>query len=206
MVSDVHEILSVIIYTATDGRKLAPNRDLGHKMVCLSVEKPPKPWKWIKLPTPYEDPVLNAKVPKILPWLFFDFDECLWVDANVEIKSLPKFTGDISIHTHSQRDCIFDEAQACIDLKKDDPEKINRYIMQHQEFPKHAGLWECTIIYRKNTPEIKKLCEDWWNEIINGTRRDQISLPVVLKNNNVVPTSLGPNMRKSKWFKLHKKS
>jgi hypothetical protein len=196
----------MIVYTATQGRKLAPNRDLGHLMLCLSDEKPRSPWKWIKLPTPFDDPVLNAKAPKILPWLFFDFDECWWVDANVEIKQLPEVKADIAIHTHSQRDCIFDEAQACIDLSKDDPDKINTYISKHSSFPKHAGLWECTMIYRRNTPEIKKLCEDWWQEIITGTRRDQLSLPIVLERNNIVPTSLGSNMRKSKCFSLHKKT
>ena len=194
----------MIIYTATQGRKLAPNRNLGHRMICLSVERPPSPWEWIKLPTPFDDPVLNAKVPKILPWLFFDFDECLWVDANIQILNLPLFKGDIGFHKHGQRDCIFDEANVCIKKNKDSQEKIKNYI-ERQSFPKNKGLWAATVIYRKNTPEIKQMCEEWWQEILEGTRRDQISLPVVLDRNNVTPHSIGPDIRKSKFFKLHKK-
>ena len=205
MVQNVHEICVVIIYTATQGRRLAPNIDLGHDMLCLSVEKPPKPWKWIKLPAQFDDPVLNAKAPKILPWLFFDFDECWWVDANVEIKQLPDIKADIAFYKHDQRDCIFDEAQACIKLNKDDHKKITKYISGHSSFPKHAGLWACGVIYRRNTPEVRKLCEDWWQEILMGTRRDQISLPIVLERNNIVPTSLGPNIRKSEFFQLVEK-
>lgn len=195
----------MVIYTATQGRPLAPNKDLGCQMVCISPTRPTKPWRWIKLPMPFDRPVMNAKAPKILPWEFFDFDECWWIDANIEMISLPHVTADLALHRHPKRDCIFDEAKACINKGKDTEERINRTTNRYADHPQHAGLWECNVIYRKNTEQNKQLCLDWWDAIQLGTHRDQISFPVMLKQHDIIPQALNHDARHSSHFKVHRR-
>ena len=197
----------MIVYTATIDRPLAPQRKLsGVEFFCFSNVKPPAPWKWFFV-EPGEDPTRTARRIKILPWEHFDnWEECVWADANIEVLNIPSPKSDIAIHNHRDRNCIFDEALKCIEYGKDDPEIIRKQIERYSNHPPHSGLWETQMVYRRNTPEIRSLCEDWWHELEIGSRRDQISLPVVLKKHGIVPESLGANVwKKSKWCKRYPK-
>jgi hypothetical protein len=198
----------MVIYTASFGRRITPSNKQWPKtrMVCFSDIKPPEPWEWVKIDPSHEDPVRSAKLPKILPWLFIDeWDESLWIDCNMVIKKLPSPKDDIAFHQHRSRKCIFKEAHVCISKGKDDKEIIENQMERYKNFPINNGLWEGGLIYRRNTDKIKALCEDWMNEIDNGSRRDQLSLPVVLDRHGIVPTNLGPGGKHSLWVKEDKK-
>ena len=198
----------MIIFTASIGREMAPNRAWpGHDMICFSDVKPAAPWQWIPI-TPKGDPTRQVRKIKLLPWEFLeDWDQCLWVDANMELLRDPQdMPGPLAIHTHRDRDCIFDEAQKCIEYGKDDPDLIARQIERYADHPKHWGLWENGVIYRENTPEVRALFYDLWAELEANSRRDQISLPVVLRKHGMRPNSLGKNVWDgSKWVRLHRK-
>jgi hypothetical protein len=71
--------------------------------------------------------------------------------------------------------------------------------------PRHWGLWETQMVYRQNTPEIEALCRDWWEELKLHSRRDQISLPWVLRQHCIKPESLGDNAWKSDWARRYSK-
>jgi hypothetical protein len=130
----------------------------------------------------------------------------VWRDANVEVTRLHGLSGDLAIHQHRDRDCIFDEARKCIEYGKDDPGLIRAQIAKYSDHPPHWGLWETQMVYRRNTPEIRALCEDWMAEIESGSRRDQISLPVVLRRHGIRPESLGENVWEgSQWCKRYRK-
>ena len=89
---------------------------------------------------------------------------------------------------HPERQCLYDEQERCIDYNKDDPtrilQQVNRY---HAEgYPRNNGLAECNVIVRRhNHPGVIKVMCDWWREIENGSRRDQISFPYVLWKNGM---------------------
>jgi len=51
--------------------------------------------------------------------------------------------------------------------------QIDKY--QREGFPKHSGLYECTVILRRHTEEVKRLCLEWWSEITAYTVSDQVS-------------------------------
>ena len=197
----------MIIYTASIGRKLAPQRTFpGAVLVCFSDFKPPEPWHWI--PIKAEDqPNRQTKRIKLLPWEHFGkWDVCIWRDANIEVTRLPALKEGFAAHRHRDRNCIFDEAKKCIEYGKDDPEVINAQIAKYADHPRNWGLWENGMLYRRNTPEIRALCEDWWAEIESGSERDQISLPVVLRRHGIKPLMLGPSIWKgSNWCKRHPK-
>jgi hypothetical protein len=113
---------------------------------------------------------------------------------------------DLALFEHSERHCIFEEANVCINRRLDNPEiirkQINRY---HQEgYPANAGLGECTILLRRHTPEIIEFNECWWQEILNGSKRDQISFQYVINKLQLKHRYFPGHLRcTNKLFKRH---
>jgi len=66
-------------------------------------------------------------------------------------------------------------------------------------FPEHRGLWQSGVLLRRNTAAVKRFNEMWWWEILNGSHRDQIALPVVLEFSGIDFASL-PHERLTEWF------
>ena len=153
--------------------------------------------------------------------LLHDYDLSIWVDGNVEIKSnLNEFideyiNDDCSIYVpqHPNRDCIYDEAVAVIGLKKDTEENVNPQIERYENegFPRNYGLLQSNILLRKhNSEDCIKLMEEWFNEIKNGSHRDQLSFNYVLwKNDEINVVYMDKQICQSEWFnwlKYHKKN
>ena len=137
--------------------------------------------------------MMNRKY-KILPHLFLsEYEWSLYVDANIAIignplelanKYLSKY--DMAVPKHFARDCVFDEAKECVILGKtkyDETQKqMDKY--KNEGFPVNFGLGENNILFRKhNVKKIIKLMNDWWEELITQTKRDQLSLAYVLWKN-----------------------
>lgn len=138
--------------------------------------------------------ILLSKFWKVFPEYFSDIaDEnniTLWIDGSITIKEDVSISNlmddmlgdsDMALFKHPIRNCIFDEAHECMLVKNDDPHIINNQIRKYIEdrMPKQHGLNECTIILRRNNDKTKAFNQMWWNEIINGSTRDQISFNYV---------------------------
>ena len=133
-----------------------------------------------------KDPVRSAKIYKMFPHIYLpEYKYSLWVDANFTIKNIDvsEFISqlggfDMAIYAHENRKCIYAEADACIQQKKDDPAiitaQIERYVKE--KYPKNNGLVFAGIILRRNfSPKLIKFEEAWWEEIKKHSRRDQLS-------------------------------
>lgn len=121
----------------------------------------------------------------------------IWVDANLELVADPAElaafvdTRDIATFaypsTYGLRDCIYQEAQACVERGKDDPvlifEQMARFVSEG--YPVHNGLVETSIVVRRNSTGIVVFNEGWWREIKNGSRRDQLSFNYVAHQQRV---------------------
>ena len=85
---------------------------------------------------------------------------------------------DIAMEPHIERDCIYDEATACIRLRKANPQiaKMQMKTYSARGFPRHHGLTSAFLIIRKNTSRIAELNELWWKQVRLFTNRDQLSL------------------------------
>jgi hypothetical protein len=135
------------------------------------------------------NPRLLAREIKIKPYEFLpDHDYSIWIDSNFEmINPSFDFNYDIVTWKHPERDCIYEEGLACIRLKKDIPEKIfsllNRY--RQENYPEHNGLLASGFLIRKNSAEVRNLCEDWWNEVNNNSIRDQLSFNYIASKHNL---------------------
>ena len=143
-----------------------------------------------------------------------DYELSVWVDASIVIrgdlneyieKNIHKEDGVMFVGQHPQRNCIYEEAKACISLKKDTSENINRQIERYRKegFPKNYGLPQTSIVFRYHNDEgCKRLMEAWWNEIENGSHRDQLSFNYALwKNSDVKIKYLDKSIFNCKYLK-----
>ena len=138
-------------------------------------------------------PRLNAKIYKILFYQFVITEWSIWIDSNLFLKVSPSYLIDLAdnheicLFKHPERDCIYDEAEVCKQRNLDYPDIIDNQINKYRNinYPEHNGLAYCNLIIRKNTKNIRKLCDSWWSEICCGSWRDQISFPVISQNADI---------------------
>lgn len=154
-------------------------------------------WTYRSIHNKFSDPNRNAKIHKILSHVYFpDKEYSLWIDGSVHIKypfpmsrlaEIYLADSDIALFQHHERDCIYDEAAICIQRNLDDKTVILKQIKKYQleKYPAHYGLGECTVLLRRHTDKIKEFNEMWWNEICNGSRRDQLSFNYVARKLNI---------------------
>jgi GR25 family glycosyltransferase involved in LPS biosynthesis len=95
---------------------------------------------------------------------------------------------EIFIFEHYKRDSIKDEFFESMNLYK---YKNQNMIKQVKEYIKNGlcdnKLYETGFIVYKNCESIKKLMNDWWNEINLHSYQCQISAPYVFYKNNIDP-------------------
>jgi len=84
---------------------------------------------------------------------------------------------DIACWKHPHRENVYQEADACIRFGKDKPEIINAQMERYRAegFPESVVLSACILLVRRNTPELREFETFWWNEVKNGSCRDQLS-------------------------------
>lgn len=173
-----------MIYTAIAGNKDAERNDIK----VFTTDK-------------FVSPRMNAKMFKILPHLFMEDEYSVWMDGNIypkktEEEYISLLNGkDMAVLVHPERKCLYDEAEFCKLKGKDTAENIDPQIERYKKagHPKGSGLWACGFIVRRHTPEMKRLCEQWWAEICAGSSRDQISFPFVFKDFTSIPYNCWDN-------------
>ncbi len=136
------------------------------------------------------DRIRNARRHKLQPHLLFpEYEESIYVDANVNILSdylfreIRKRRTDLLIPIHFSRNCIYQEYAAVLGFGIIDPELGAKQIAAYREagFPENYGLHETNVLYRRHhEPKVKAMMEDWLYWIENFTQRDQLSLSFVL--------------------------
>ena len=148
--------------------------------------------------------------------MFEEYDVSIWVDGNVEIiGDLNEFINShiknncyIYVPEHPSRDCIYEEEKAVLSMKKDvkknTEQQINRYMLEN--FPKNNGLLQSNILLREhNNEKCIEIMVSWWEEVKNGSHRDQLSFNYISwKNPSVKISYMGKNISDSIWFHWNK--
>lgn len=174
-----------IIYTALFG----PYEDLkepavitpGWKYVCFTDQEfKSEVWKIIQ--SNYEEKEQDRQsVSRWFKIMKFEGFQSIWIDASFQINTNlddfwnKHYKGGITAPRHPVRACAYREAQICMrrDLDGKNVEKqINRYT--NEGMPMNAGLISSGILMRDNSEPVKEFCDLWWNQIVNGSVRDQI--------------------------------
>ncbi|AAM71460.1 MAG TPA: DUF616 domain-containing protein [Chlorobaculum sp.] len=163
--------------------------------------------QWEIRPLRFEklDDVRNQRWHKLHPHLLFpESGLSLWVDGNVDILDGEIFHDIdralnanllIAPSLHPERNCIYDEFDACRQLGKDDPDVMGRqeYLIKKDGFPKAKGLFETNIIFRCHShPMVITIMEEWWYWVEQYSRRDQLGFTYVLWKNNYTVEPLSP--------------
>ena len=137
----------------------------------------------------------NAKIYKILPQLFLpEYEYFFWVDVTHDVIEPPQNIinqylqqVDITVFNHSDRNCVYDEAEIIKKIGKDNNELVDRQMNFYKEegFPKGYGLLELPSFVRKNNHRMNEMSLCWWEQICKYSSRDQLSLPYVLWKMNL---------------------
>ena len=182
-----------VVYTAVYGGKDVLKDPLyineGFDYICFTDDESIKSdiWEIIHKPPISEDPVRSAKIFKVKPHEYLkNYETSIWIDANFLICSdLQTFISCMGPHanilafSHDQgRNCIYEEAKVVSRDNKDDPNIIESQMSKYrkEEYPVNNGLTANSILLRRhNEQEVENMMNLWWSEIINFSRRDQLS-------------------------------
>jgi hypothetical protein len=193
----------------------------GYDYVCFTDSDKVKGDMWELRPIPAElsklSTVKKQRCIKINPHKYLpEYDLSIWVDGSVKLtKDVNSFIAEncsgsenVYIPQHPNRNCIYDEMDACVKQKKDIEANIapQRRRYKAEGFPKNYGLVQSNIIIRRhNQPDCIKLMETWWNELKNGSHRDQLSFDYARwKNRDVKVKMLKSTTCESDYFKWDK--
>lgn len=114
-----------------------------------------------------------------------EYEWSVYVDGNVRIlgnmreyieKESKK--SPILCLKHPDRENVFEEAEECIKLGKDNPEIIRKQMEGYRQegYPGDNGLVVSNVLVRKHMdPQVIELMKIWWDEIERKSRRDQLS-------------------------------
>lgn len=187
-----------VIYTAMFGsydHVPAPRIAWGANLdvVCFtdSPKLVPRAWHAVEVRPESASPIIENRRYKILPHRYLPHHSTsIYVDARVGIREDPRAafepylaSADIVIPRHRRRDCVYDEAAACVDAGKagagEVAELVSRF--KREGLPSGLGLPENTVVVRRHhAPEVAALMETWWSELNRGILRDQLYLPYLV--------------------------
>lgn len=136
-------------------------------------------------------PMLNHKFWKTHPDIAvgMDYDMSIWIDGSIEVTN-EFFTSncvealgnaDWSHVPHPARQCIYPEAEYSATLTwRYDAESILNQMYHYQKFhPPGWALFATGVNIRRHTDHVFMMSDLWWEEILNWSHQDQISLPVL---------------------------
>ena len=208
--------MKIAVCTAITGNKDTLKEeqfDDGSDFICFTDNADIESARWTIKPvcSLFKDNNRNAKIHKVpIHQYLEEYDYWVWIDANIHLSISAKElinkylkNTDIALFKHFQgRDCIYDEADVCIRNRLDDIEVMQNQVSAYKErgYPAHIGLFECTVILRKNTSHIRALNNYWWSEICRHSKRDQLSFNYCLHKLGIKPAVMEGNIHDNKYF------
>ncbi|MEI8124724.1 MAG: glycosyltransferase domain-containing protein [Parachlamydiaceae bacterium] len=190
--------------------KLKPN-NIDYYVITDQPHSPESMWRFldvshIKSKLSSLSAVEQNRWYKTHPHLLFqDYDYSVYLDGNItpvsDFTELINRIGPCAIATHRHycRNCVYEESEAILRSNKDTVERVRQHVrfLQEQGMPKNYGLADCSVIARKHHDiACIGLMEQWWEEFLRNSRRDQLSFPYVLFKNGMSVydvTTLGSN-------------
>lgn len=194
-------IENIVVYTAVFNdydkvlNPVSPEPEIDYVCFTDTPEKVPSRWTVREISVNNKSPSEKNRNIKILPHKYLgEYDVSIYIDANILVmgdllalvrECINKY--DIVVPDHPDRDCLYEEANVCIDRGLVDEEETNLKIKKYQSdgFPKGYGLSDnCFIIRKHNKSGVVEVMETWWSEYISGPKRDQISFQYSVWKNN----------------------
>jgi asparagine synthase (glutamine-hydrolysing) len=189
----------LVVYTAVIGAKerlgnplagMAPTTtDLDVDFVCFTDnhDLTSEVWRFVYIDSGHLPPEKLSRRPKAMPDKYLpDCNYSLYIDNTVAFKRLP-VSQDLETSRpylfrtfrHATRNSLWEEADAVATIGYDEVGTICRqldFYASLRPLESIAPLTTCTVILRShNHPKIVEFGEIWWEEILNFSKRDQLS-------------------------------
>lgn len=178
-------MIDKVVYTALFGDYENLKEPLvitpGWKYICLTDQKLTSN-AWQVIQSNYAEPKDNCQnVARWFKIMKYEGAQSLWLDASFQINTNlddfwnKHYKGGICAPKHPARACAHREAQVCMRMGLD-TERVQKQITRYanQGLPYNAGLISSGILMRDNSQPVKDFCSLWWEQILNGSLRDQI--------------------------------
>jgi hypothetical protein len=109
---------------------------------------------------------------------------------------------DVAMFRHRIRNCIYEEADICAELRLDNPRLIHEQAESYlkNDFPRQQGLAEACVILRRHNPTVENFNNAWWSEYSRYSCRDQISLMVAARKSSVSLNLIMPTRFENPYF------
>lgn len=159
------------------------------------------------------DPTRDARMYKILPHKFFpEYEYSIWLDGSRKFKkkfnpqkAVEKYLKEnkIAAFNHSERNCVYDEFDICLEQKKDSTDVIKKQKEKYlkESYPKENGLVDSAFLIRKhNDIKIIEFDEKWWDELSKASRRDQLSFNYAAHKTNTKYTRIKGDIFNNEYF------
>jgi hypothetical protein len=141
-----------------------------------------------------------------------DADISIWIDGSMEVLASDFIlacltalgTDDWACVRHPARNCIYPEAEYSATLKwrYDSPSILAQSKFYSSFHPRDWGLFATGHNVRRHTPEVIELGHQWWDECLNWSHQDQLSLPVLMRLADY-KVKYNYNLPWHTWWKLY---
>lgn len=181
-------------------------RPLGPQRIPVAMMSEPgiDTQGYIHIPTRSNNPKFDSRQYKILGCHYFpDAEWVAYFDSQLHpIKPVHEWInwmkshGDADMYVYFHHHChsIYEEAEAVIKVGKASAHVVNAQMDRYrsQGVPESGGMYLGGIHLRRNTPAMLEFEQLWWNEVKNGSHRDQLSLPVAIARSNIKVIAMEP--------------
>ena len=187
-----------VVYTCLFGYSepfldLHLERDAVTDFVCITDDASLRSdfWTIVQAPRSLLDPHRRAKGFKHRPHLMFpEHAESLYIDNTVKlVKShgvffdlLAASRAPILMFSHPHRQCVYAEATEVRRIGYDKAELIDEQMAYYKsmDYPERNGLHATTVMARRhNEPHLIAAMNDWHNQVLRYSKRDQLSFDVI---------------------------
>lgn len=179
-------------------------------------------WSYRKVPSSIallgDNIIINRYIKFHPKELFPDYDISIYIDGSIKIlsditpliyKTIASNVG-LGMHKHMFRDCVYTEAQTCINMRKGKKQGILNQMSTYEKegFPHNYGLLEAGVLaIDLNNSLANEILNDWYEDFrTQKSMRDQLSLPYVLWKHGISHEDiaiLGDDLKKNPMFKLY---
>ncbi len=201
----------IAIYTCITGNYDSPKEPLitspecDYYCITDNAELNSSVWRRLDIqnfiPEGISDNTRRSRYCKIMGCeIFNQYPFSIFIDGNIQIiKDISKYVdllacGRIGLNGFPivDMDCTYSHGVSLAD-RKDDASVIRQQLKRYKNdgFPRHYGLFETNIVARNNRDEqIKTIMRQWWQEVYQNSRRDQLSLFYLLWKNGFVKNDI----------------
>jgi Protein of unknown function (DUF616) len=213
----VIDIFTCITAGYDDLKKQPVARGVRYTAFVEGVTLPRPPWTRLPVTSdPSAEPTRRSRQMKVLA-----HESCpqaeysLWIDGCFRIEqsfftvALPRWLAlmtaaggpELLTFKHTEHDCTYEHATRILEVGTDSARVVEAQMRRYRSagLPEHAGMVQTNVILRKHTPAVEGFNKRWWEEIKQGSRRDQLSFIYAAREQQLRYIALPPEERQ--YFK-----